>query len=122
MLKRFSHFVAYLLLVLLPLQGFAAANMTACNSLMQVEKNAEQVQIMPCHEHVANKAKPSENHENTCKSTCAALCASLCAMTTLPSNIKPATMLAATQVLSLADQTYASITQAKLQRPPIFLS
>jgi hypothetical protein len=131
MLKDFSHFFACLLLVLLPLQSFAAANMAACNSLMQAEKIAEQVQNMPCHQNMTNthsadkakhKDKSSENHNNTCKATCATLCASLCAMTTIPSNIMPAAMLAASPVLGLSNQTYASITLPNLQRPPIFLA
>ncbi len=122
MLKRFSHFFAYLLLVLMPLQGFAAANMAACNAMMQAEKSAEQVQNMPCHEHMANKAKTSENHKDVCKATCATLCANLCAMTALTSNIKPAALLAESQLVISADQVYASISQPNLQRPPIFLS
>lgn len=122
MLKRFSHFFVWLLLVLMPLQGIAAANMAACNASMQANMESKQAQTMPCHEHAANKAKPSEHHKNTCKANCATLCASLCAVTVLPSYIKPAALLAATQVLSLADLTYASITQPSLQRPPIFVS
>jgi hypothetical protein len=120
MLKRFSHFVACMLLVLMPLQGFAAANMAACNSLMQLAPT--QVQTMPCHEHMQKVNKNSPEHKSTCKSVCAALCASLCAMTALPSNIKPAAMLVASQVLSLDSQMYTSITQAQPQRPPILLS
>ena len=127
MIKRFSHLFAYLLLVLMPLQGFAAANMAACNSLMQAEKIAEQVQNMPCHQNMKNmqvsdKAVPSENHKSGCKATCVTLCASLCAMTAIPSNIKPASLLVATKLVILTNQTYASITLPSLQRPPIFLA
>jgi hypothetical protein len=120
MLKRFSHFFAYLLLVLVPLQGLAAANMLACNSLMQLAPT--QVQSMPCHEHMQKDKENLPEQKNTCKSVCAALCASLCAMTALPSNIKPASLLPASQSVVLADQLYASITQPNLQRPPIFVS
>jgi hypothetical protein len=122
MLKRFSQFFAYLLLVLMPLQGIAAANMAACNALMQANMEGKQAQTMPCHEHAANKAKPGENYKNGCKATCAALCASLCAMTAIPSNIKSPSLLVTTQSVVLADQAYISITQPNLQRPPIFFS
>lgn len=122
MLKRFSYFFAYLLLVLMPLQGLAATKMAACNSLMQAEKIAKQVQNMPCHESVVDKTKFSENHKDTCKATCATLCASLCAMTVIPSNIKPASLLVATELVVLTNQTYTSITLPSPQRPPILLS
>jgi hypothetical protein len=118
MLKRFSHFFACVLLVLIPLQGLAAANMSICNSLMQAE--AKQVN-MPCHEGMAKTEKSAE-HQSPCKAACATLCASLCAMTTLPSNIQAASFLTSSTLVSLPNQLYASITQANLQRPPIFLS
>ncbi len=126
MIKHFSHFFACLLLVLVPLQSIAAANMAACNSMMQAETVAEQTQTMPCHQNMANKAKykdtSNENHQNACKATCVALCASLCAMTTLPSNIQPAAFLASSSLIGLPNQLYASITPTNLQRPPIFLA
>lgn len=124
MFKRFSHFFVCLLLVLMPLQGFAAANMSICNSMMQAQVNTQQAAKMPCH--MASMVKDTQNSKSTCKSncktSCATLCSSLAAMTAIPSNIKPAALLAATPALSLHDQTYASITQPNLQRPPIFLS
>jgi hypothetical protein len=123
MLKRFSHFFACVLLVLMPLQGIAAANMSICNSMMQSHENQPKQANLPCHEGVSKSSESnSAKHQSQCKAACATLCANLSAMTALPSNIKPATLLAATQVLSLADQTYASINLPNLQRPPIFLS
>jgi hypothetical protein len=118
MLKRFSHFIACVLLVLIPLQGLAAANMSACNSIMQAE--AKQAN-MPCHEGMV-KAEKSAEHQSPCKAACATLCASLCVMTTLPSNFKAASFLASTALVSQPHQSYASITQPNLQRPPILLS
>ena len=123
MLKYFSQFFAYLLLVLIPLQGIAAANMLVCNSIMQEQNNSQQLQAEPCHMHMAGMSKstesPLEKHQNPCcKTTCATLCASLNAMTALPSSIKPATFLVSTGLISIPYQAYASITQPNLQRPP----
>ena len=137
MLTRFSRFFACLLVVLIPLQGFAAANMSACNALMQAAVNqAKQqgVRVMPCNEHMAGMTKTSGdlsnnqshqhsgNHKNTCKTSCATLCNSLCAMTALPSNIKPATLQDTSRAMTLFSQSYASITLPSPQRPPILLS
>ena len=137
MLKHFSHFFACLLVVLIPLQGFAAANMSICNSLMQAEANyakQQEVQTTPCHEHMAAMTKTSGdlsnnqtnkhsgNHKNACKTSCATLCNSLCAMTALPSNIKPATLQDTSKAMTLLSQSYASITLPSPQRPPILLS
>ena len=133
MLKRFSHFFACLLVVLIPLQGFAAANMSACNALMQVATNQakqQEVQTTPCHEHMAGMIKtsgdPSNNHsgkhKSACKTSCATLCTSLCAMTALPSNTKPDTLQDTSKTMTLLSQSYASITLPSPQRPPILLS
>lgn len=129
MFKCFSHFFACLLLVLIPLQGIAAANMLVCNSMMQLASE-NKASAMPCHKHMVSMASEAKstptNHampcKTACKTVCATLCASLSAMTAIPSNINPASLLAATQSLALADQTYASITLPSLQRPPILLS
>ena len=133
MFKRLSHFFACMLVVLIPLQGFAAANMSACNALMQAAVNqAKQQEVIaaPCHEHMATMTKTSgdlsNNHSNkhnkACKSSCATLCNSLCAMTALPSNIKPATLQDTSRAMTLFSQSYASITLPSPQRPPILLS
>jgi hypothetical protein len=131
MLKRFSHFFACVLLVLMPLQGFAAANMSICNSMMQAQSSAPKSATMPCHKHMASMAgetKSQNTSNNTapcktaCKTVCATLCASLGAITALPSDIKPAAFLASSALVSLPNQLYASITQPNLQRPPIVLS
>ena len=128
MLKQCSCFFAYLLLVLMPLQGIAAANMSICNSMMQ--SNVQQaMQNMPCHKAMAkdsvtdevNKQAP-EKQQNFCKTVCDSLCASLNAMTALPSNTPAATYLVSAQLVNFSHQNYASITQPNLQRPPIFLA
>ena len=131
MLKRFSQFFACLLVVLIPLQALATANMLVCNSMMQAQSheqsNSQQVQAEPCHKHMAGMSKttenPSQKHQSPCcKASCATLCASLNVMTTLPSAIKPATFLASTPLMRMPHQVYAAITQPKLQRPPILLA
>ena len=124
MLKYFSQLLACLLLVLIPLQSIAAANMLVCNSMMHAQNNSQQLQTEPCHMHMVGMYKsseaPLEKHQSPCcKTTCAALCASLNAMTALPSSIKPATFLVSTGLISIPYQAYASITQPNLQRPPI---
>ncbi len=133
MLSRFSHFFACLLVVLIPLQGLAAANMSICNSLMQAEMNRttlQKVQTMRCHEHMAGITNTSGalsnhhkgKHKNACKTSCAALCTSLFTMAALPSNIKPATLQDTSKAVTLLSQSYASITLPSPQRPPILLS
>ncbi len=118
MLKHFSYSFACLLLVLIPLQGVAAANMSICNSLMQSDSQHailgdEAMQDMPCHDEM------KQGKKNTCKTHCAALCASLSAMTALPSVTPATTFVVSTQTVSLPQQVYVSITQPNLQRPPI---
>ena len=133
MLTLFSHLFACLLVVLIPLQGFAAANMSICNSLMQAEANyakQQEVQTTPCHEHMAGMTKTSGDlsnnhsgkHKSACKTSCVTLCSSLCTMTALPSNIKPATLQDTSKGMTLLSQSYASITLPSPQRPPILLS
>jgi hypothetical protein len=126
MLKRFSHFFACVLLVLMPLQGFAAANMSICNSMMQAQSSAPRSAGMPCHKHMAGMAGETKSQQmpckTACKTVCATLCASLGAITALPSDIKPAAFLASSALIGLPNQLYASITQPNPQRPPIVLS
>lgn len=125
MLRRCSHFFACLLLLLMPLHSIAAANMSICNSMMQVEHagTKQQAQTMPCHD--MNNKTHSNSHtqgKSTCKTSCAALCASLCAMTALPSNMPAASFFASSSLMQMPHQTYVSINQPNLQRPPIFFS
>lgn len=134
MLKRFSHFVAYLLLVLMPMQALATANMLVCNSVMQsnnMQYNTagiqeaktvqESVGTMPCHQHTASThANKSESKQHTsCKSSCASLCANLCALTAMPVHTQSDFASDLTQVFDSNHQIYASIPPKNLQRPPI---
>jgi len=135
MLKRFSYFAAYLLLVLMPMQALATANMLVCNSMMQstsahlnaniAQQSSEQftsqaLASMPCHQHMTTKS--AKQSKSSCKSTCASLCANLCGLTAMHVQIQSIFAVNVTQTFDFSDQTYASITQPNLQRPPILLS
>ena len=136
MIKRFSHLFAWLLLVLMPLQAFAAANMLVCNSMMQAQNTIIQIATkviavddmanMPCHKTLASEAKHQDlSKEKTtckmaCKMYCATVCASSCALTAVSNQLKPSFVHPTTEAIDFNHQIYASITQASLQRPPIF--
>ena len=122
MLKRFTHFAAYLLLVLMPLQALATANMLVCNSMMQsnaakyaAENANSAASEMPCHQHKATQKADESQSTSSCKTTCA----NLCALTAMPVQIQCNFALNATQVFDFNYQIYASIPQQNLQRPPI---
>ncbi len=130
MLKRFTPFFAWILLVLMPMQALATANVLVCNSMMQSKVNQYNTADMPCRD-MANMVEFSQQSSDkqlnpcckpTCKSICATLCASVSAVTSLQSDIKPADFLASTPLMSMLHQSYASITLPSLQRPPILLS
>ncbi len=137
MLKRFSYYMACLLLVLMPIQALAAANMLICNSIMQsnhadlnvsnmqqsIEQSVNQpFAVMSCHEHMAVKNTQSSKSKSACKSTCASLCASLCGLTAIHAKIQSIFAVNLAQTFHFSIQTYVSITQPNLQRPPILLS
>jgi hypothetical protein len=132
MLCRFSHFFACLLLVLITLQGFAAANMSVCNSMMQAQSNAPKSANMPCHmanthknsTHMASMTKTQDSckHNLACKTNCATLCASLSSVTALNQATPIMPVMAASQVIIAYNKTYTSYYPPSLQRPPNFLS
>lgn len=124
MFKRFSHFFAYLLLVLMPVHAFATANMLVCNSLMQSQAVNQSVNAMPCHQPMTNitnadETMHSDGQESPCKASCASICANMSAMTAMPAPIQSAFALNLTQDFDFNSQPYVSITQPNLQRPPI---
>ena len=155
--------MAYVLLVLMPLQAVAAAKMLVCNSMMQnsmmyISVASKQIATadanmasMPCHQHTASQlSEPKQldtfngaNHSDSnnysdskkhsesnhyseskkhsdSKNHCATICANFCALTVLNMPFKPSFALISTQAIDFNNQVYASITQASLQRPPIF--
>ena len=129
MIHSFSRFFACLLLVLIPLQGFAAANMSVCNSMMQlaIENKADsKVSMMPCHKnmHMASmtKTQDSYKHKSACKTYCATLCASLSGMTALTQTALAMPILMMSVVSPAYSDTYSSHSPTSLQRPPNFLS
>lgn len=132
MLKRYARLFAYLLLVMLPMQSIAAANMLVCNSLMQshtgshvaassVSAETQDMETMPCHKHAATSSA-KDKHQHNCKSSCGALCSSLCAMTALPTGINLTIAPNNSTLISLAEHLYASVSLPNNQRPPIFQS
>ncbi|MFM9835562.1 MAG: hypothetical protein ACKVOA_05625 [Methylophilaceae bacterium] len=127
MVNKLNRYFACLLLVLLPLQALAAANMSICNSMMETE-SAQQKTVMPhCNMHISDATQNAKQHlpqkqNDSCKTHCASLCASLCAMTTLPSNLGLANLPAASKKIFSSQVLYTSISLASLQRPPIHLS
>ena len=134
MFSRLTNFVCCLLLVLMPLQALATANMLICNSLMQssdmqieaIQHHSEVAQVsmkaMPCHQHMASKSAHKSQSKSSCKSLCANLCSNSCALTGVSGPINPSFNLKSTQVYIFNHQIYASIPQQNLQRPPILLA
>ena len=131
MLKRFTHFIACVLLVLMPLQGLAIANMSVCNSMMQMAAESK-VSVMPCHKHTnmqmagMSKAGDSCAHKSTgkstCKTACDTLCASLSGMNAFNQTSSAIPALAASQAIVAHSKTYTSYSPPNLQRPPILLA
>jgi hypothetical protein len=120
MLKRCTHFFVYLLLVLLPMQALAAANMLVCNSMMQLETVQPTESMMSCHEATADDTSERNHHPQSAhKSTCASACASMCALTAIPFHTNSSFALNSSQVIDFNHLHYVSITLPNLQRPPI---
>lgn len=140
MLSRFLRPFAYVLLLLIPLQGIAAANMLVCNSIMHLQQltqasQAPQTHDMPCHAHLKpviqvktdtiatnSHVDYGKTHTSPCNGSCNAVCASLCAITILPSNAKTVMVPNVSALVSATHFSYVSVTLPSLQRPPIFLS
>ena len=145
MLRHFSCFFAYLLLVLVHLQALATANMLVCNSMMQsqfetqvqpqapveiqVTLETQSAKVMPCHQPMTNLSSVdqvnthdkmhSDSKESPCKANCASICANMCAVTAIPNTVLSSFVLNSSQLFSINSQPYVSITQPNLQRPPI---
>ena len=132
MLRYLSRFFACFLLVLIPLQGFATANMNICNRIMQSQMSEHQSVNKPCHManmhknimHIASMAitQDSCKHNTACKTNCAALCANLSFITPLTQTINAMPELIGSQAVVAYNQTYTSYAPPNLQRPPILLA
>ena len=117
MMKRFSHLVACLLLVLMPLQTLAAANLMVCNSLMQTDEAAQTAKVMPCHQmNMTGEDNASETQHQLCKARCAAMCAGMVALTV---SIETHFLKNFSTAIDLDRHNYTSIAQQRFQRPPI---
>ena len=115
----------------MPLQGLAAANMSVCNSMMQMAAESK-VSVMPCHKHtsmqMADRIKATDScahkstGKSTCKTACDTLCASLSGMNAFNQTSSAIPALAASQAIVAHSKTYTSYSPPNLQRPPILLA
>jgi hypothetical protein len=123
MFKRFSTLFTCLLLVVIPLQGFAAANMAICKHVMQTNALQAMSDVTPCMRNMSSSQENLPNKQSThCKLSCAALCASFSTYATLPSHLLTIYQPISTVTQPLDNQRYTSITLPNLLRPPIRLS
>lgn len=121
--------IALMLLLLMPLQVFAASNMTICNSMMQMTATAEHANTqMPCHDLMAGVSQTAgssmdstSNSDVVSKSYCASMCASLNVLSILHNDLYLIDDSASSSVISIPSQSYISVVQSNLLRPPIFL-
>jgi len=126
-MKRFSLFIAWLLLVLMPLQVLAASNMSVCNSSRQIAAATEHADAeMPCHEEMSDASEMMQDqikspHNIVCESYCVAMCASLNVVSTLHNNLSLIDYSALSSVIRMPQKSYTSVVQSNLLRPPIFL-
>lgn len=122
MFKRFTPLFAYLLLVLMPLQALATANMLVCNSMMQAHVSSHSVESLPCHQDVKSTTSSHDDQQQTpAKAHCISVCANACAMTAISPKANAPFLAASVQVLDFKSINYRSVTLPNLQRPPIFL-
>lgn len=123
MLRRFSYFIACFLLVLMPIQAFAAANMLVCNSMMKLNTLKTPINATACHEHVSDaddSATPSHAEDSAHqKPSCASACAHLCALVAITIQTPLTFAFSPVQAFDANHQDYTSVTLASLQRPPI---
>jgi len=119
-MKRFDLVLALLLVLLLPLQGFAAAANSICH---QVARSAHETQASHKEDHACHQAIKHHSHsdhqkeKNHCVSTCGQL--SMAAIT-----IAMSTELAefTQSYLVASSEAYHSVSLPKFQRPPIQIS
>ena len=128
MLRRFSFFFAYLLLVLMPLQAIAGANMLVCNSMTQAHtfsslqtQTQDQILLtdaMPCHQKI-DSVVTEKSSSYPCKASCASVCANMGAVIALTAPMQLSFALNTNHGFSFNNFSYTSIIQPNLQRPPI---
>ncbi|HEY0562741.1 MAG TPA: hypothetical protein VGD04_05395 [Methylophilus sp.] len=122
MFKRFIPLFAYLLLLLMPLQALATANMLVCNSMMQAHVSSHSVESMPCHQDVKSTTSSHDDQQQTpAKAHCISVCANVCAMTAVSTKADAPFIATAIQLIDFKSIDYRSVTLPNLQRPPIFL-
>jgi hypothetical protein len=120
MIRRYSQIFVYLLLVFLPIQALAHANMLACNRMMQASKMESAEAVMPCHqEALSMQSEHQDQTKSTNLSSCSSLCASMCALTTMPLSSQLTLSIETTQAIEYQHLSYTSVPLSSLHRPPI---
>ena len=118
--KRFDLVLALLLVLLLPLQGFAAAANSICH---QVASSAHETQVSHEGEHACHQAVKHHSHsdhqkeKNHCVSTCGQL-----SMTALTVAVSTELGKFTPSYGVGSSRTYLSVSLPKFQRPPIQIS
>jgi hypothetical protein len=121
-MKRYIHWPVYVLLLLLPLQSIAAANMLVCNRLQQVNHTMDAAKAtMPCHDSVEDDSSsvPSQQQVNN---DCKMICSSLLTASAVPYALTISVITNTVPRLMSSEDTYLSVTLPRFQRPPIFAS
>lgn len=125
MFERYRLIIAWVLMVFLPLQAFASANMFICQSMMPIQLVAHTEPVaasMPCHTHHASQTiQDSYQNQSPCQSECAAICVGMCSLIAFPVNFNSLTMLKQQQVHETVYISYASVVLPNPHRPPISL-
>lgn len=119
-MKRFNSILALMLVLLLPVQGFAAVTNSLCH---QVARSAHEMQASHKEGHACHQAIKHHSHsdhqkeKNHCVSSCGQL--SMAAIT-----IAMSTELAefTQSYLVASSEAYHSVSLPKFQRPPIQIS
>jgi len=125
-MKSISKFIALVLLLLMPLQVFAASNLSVCKSIKHTTATERAYAEMPCHEQMSSTSEEMENqkksfHDIACDSYCAAMCASLSVISILHNHLSLIEYSGSSSVISMPYQSYTSVIQSNLLRPPIHL-
>lgn len=119
-MKRFNSILALLLVLLLPMQGLAAATNSLCH---QISSSSHETQVAHDEGHACHQAAKHHSHSDPQKEKdhCVSACGQL--------NMAAMTIGVSTDLVKFtpsygmnASKTYLSVLLPKLQRPPIQIS
>jgi hypothetical protein len=121
-MKSYIHWTVYVLLLLLPLQSIAAANMLVCNRFQQVNHTMDSAKAtMPCHDSVEDDSSSAPSQQQV-KNDCKMICSSLLTASAIPYALNLSLSANTVPRLISSEGTYLSVTLPRFQRPPIFAS